>query len=345
MIENTRNTNEILNNKKILMFAPKFFGYDNAIKTALEKEGANVHLYDERPNPNSVEKILIRKLRGLVKRKIHNYYKRIITQEKEFNPDYILFINPEAIDNVLLKKIKNQWLNARLILYMWDSTKNKKIKKTFNQFDSLYSFDPDDCRKYKLNFRPLFFIPELEKTTELERQDYKYDLSFIGTVHSDRAKIILEISKYCNANNISYFWYLYIPGRLMYLMRMLVDSSLRKIDQKYIHLVPMKKSQFAEISEKTRCVIDINHPKQTGLTMRTIEMVGGKRKILTTNKQIKTYDFYVPSNQIVISREEIKFNKEDLKKNYIDISSELYEKYSLKGWIKDIFEIEKKGGN
>ena len=338
MIENMKITNKLLSDKKILMFAPKFFDYDNAIKKALEKEGASVHLYDERPNPNSFEKILIRKLRGLVRSKIHDYYNRIIIQEKEFNPDYIIFINPEAVDSVLLKKMRNQWLKARLILYMWDSTKNKKIKKTFNQFDFLYSFDPDDCRKYKLNFRPLFFVPELENTAELEKRDYKYDLSFIGTVHSDRAKIILEISEYCDANNISYFWYLYIPGRLMYLMRMLTDNSLRKINKKYIHLIPMKKSQFAEISEKTRCVIDINHPKQTGLTMRTIEMIGERRKILTTNKHIKAYDFYVPSNQIVISRDEIKFNKEDLKKNYIDISSGLYEKYSLKGWIKDIFK-------
>ena len=43
------NTEELLN-KKILMFGPSFFGYCDIIAEELRALGAQVDLYDERPN-------------------------------------------------------------------------------------------------------------------------------------------------------------------------------------------------------------------------------------------------------------------------------------------------------
>lgn len=40
-------------------------------------------------------------------------------------------------------------------------------------------------------------------------------------------------------------------------------------------------------------VIDIHHPSQHGLTMRTIEAVGLNKKIITTNADIKKYNFMI----------------------------------------------------
>ena len=118
--------------KKILLFAPKFFNYENSIKEELEQMGAIVHLYDERPNPTSFEKILIRKARVFVKNKISKYYKSIADIERQFMPDYILFINSEAIGHQELCMLKKRFSQAVFLLYMWDSTKNKKIKQYFD---------------------------------------------------------------------------------------------------------------------------------------------------------------------------------------------------------------------
>ncbi len=63
-----------LKEKKVLFFAPKFFGYENAIKEEIERQGAIVHLYDERCNPSSLEKIIIRKCPSVLKLKIFNNY-------------------------------------------------------------------------------------------------------------------------------------------------------------------------------------------------------------------------------------------------------------------------------
>ena len=47
-----------------------------------------------------------------------------------------------------------------------------------------------------------------------------------------------------------------------------------------------------------RCVVDVENPGQHGLTMRSIEIIGLKRKFITTNPDIVNYDFYNSNNMI-----------------------------------------------
>ena len=73
-----------LQGKKVLYFAPKFFGYENEICREIEAQGGIVKFYDERNNPSSLEKILLRKAHLLMETKITRYYKRVCEKEKLF---------------------------------------------------------------------------------------------------------------------------------------------------------------------------------------------------------------------------------------------------------------------
>lgn len=126
----------------------------------------------------------------------------------------------------------------------------------------------------------------------------------------------------------------------MLLFRKLFTKGLREWESKYVHTEPIPKSRIDEISSRTKCIIDINHPYQTGLTMRTIEMVGLKRKLMTTNANITEYDFYRPENQIVLDRKNLKLNIENINSDYIDIPEEVYQKYSLEYWVREIFSCK-----
>ncbi len=330
---------EEFKNKRILFVSPPFFNYYKYISDELTSMGAIVHYYDERNHPSSVEKIIYRTVPQMLISKVRNYYSGIIEKEKDFHPDYVLFNSPESVDELSIKRMRQAFPEAKFILYMWDSLENKNAKNVYQFFDRIFSFDQNDCRKYHMTFRPLFYI----KTMQAQRVDsYKYDFSFVGTIHSDRAEILYKLKQYCDEHGLTYYYYLYIPGNLLYTLRKATDGYVRKLE-KYIHLEPTDKKTIAEISENTRCVIDINHPKQTGLTMRTIEMLGMHQKILTTNQNVKDYDFYEPGNQLVISRDEIKIDKDLLAKPYTDVPEDVYEKYSIHSFVMDIFsENEKK---
>ncbi len=324
--------------KKVLLFAPKFFGYENEIYKEINGQGGIVKFYDERNNPSSIEKIILRKAHFLLESRIFSYYKGICETEKSFNPDYVLFISPETVNRKSIVLMKNKFNSAKFILYMWDSIENKNAKKVYQYFDKCLSFDSDDCKKYGFKFRPLFFTKSFEKKMSENIATYQYDFAFIGSVHSDRAKILNQLKKYFEKNNLRFFYYLYVPGKLMLTVRSLLDKNFRELRKDYVHIEPLDKNKVSSILSNSNYVIDINHPKQIGLTMRTIEMLGLHKKLLTTNSHIQDYDFYNQSNQIVISRNKISIDKTKLINGYNCESDDIYDKYRLSTWIKEIFE-------
>ena len=70
--------------------------------------------------------------------------------------------------------------------------------------------------------------------------------------------------------------------------------------------------QILDYYQKSKVILDINHPYQRGLTLRTFEALGAK-KIITTNQEIKKFPFYNENNVFVIDRTNIRLNKSFLK--------------------------------
>lgn len=328
-----------LENKKVLLFTSQLFDYHNKIRQAIEDEGAIVHIYDERNNPSSLDKMILRKAKVILKNKYFKYYSEVAKKEIEFNPDYVLFVSPEAIMPNSIRMLKAKFPKAKFILYMWDSVKNKHLNNVLPYFDEKFSFDRSDCDTYRMNFRPLFFSQEFNIGNQQKNQ-YKYDFCFIGTVHSDRAKILANLKEYCDQKGLTYYFYLFVPGKLLLELRRIFNKSFREWDTKYVSTAPISKEKVANIEANSRCIIDINHPGQTGLTMRTIEMLGMQKKLMTTNTNVADYDFYRPGNQIIIGRNEVNFPVDKLKADYQKIPSSVYQYYSIGSWVKDIFSID-----
>jgi hypothetical protein len=95
--------------------------------------------------------------------------------------------------------------------------------------------------------------------------------------------------------------------------------------------------QYQRISDVSKAIIDIEHPKQKGLTIRTFEVLGKEIKLITTNKNIIEYDFYNEANISVIDRNNPVIDDNFLNKPYQPLSPKLYYKYSIDGWLEDIF--------
>ena len=67
-----------------------------------------------------------------------------------------------------------------------------------NKFDKVLSFDLNDCKKYGISYRPLFYSPAFNSNSESIINDkIKKDfiIGFIGTIHSDRLEIISKFSQ------------------------------------------------------------------------------------------------------------------------------------------------------
>ena len=138
--------------------------------------------------------------------------------------------------------------------------------------------------------------------------------------------------------NINTFFYFYSPSKILFFFQKLFKKDFRNIQWNEVSFKSLNKFDVIDIIKKSKCIIDIQHPNQTGLTMRTIEMLGAKKKLLTTNKEIEKYDFYNKNNIFVFDRNNPKIDVEFFIKDYESIDHITYEKYSINHWIKNIFK-------
>lgn len=328
-----------LKDKRILYISPKFFNYENKIKEELESLGAIVDFFDDRPANDFITKVFIRlNFKSLIQKKIDTYYENIYSYISDKKYDFIFVVSPETLSYKELTKIKELQLNTECILYMWDSFENKNSFNTINLYDKVYSFDSMDTEKYSLKFLPLFYCKDYKKSEQINNFDY--DLSFLATAHSDRYKIADKIKKIIYKNQFKVYYYFYLPNIIIYFIRKIFISKYSYGKLSEFSFDSLTQSSIIKIFNNSKVILDINHPKQFGLTMRTFECLGAEKKIITTNKNIKSYDFYNPKNILVIDRENINIDMDFFEVEYQTLSDELYKKYSLNSWIRNIF-IEK----
>ncbi|MFQ6794614.1 hypothetical protein [Thomasclavelia sp.] len=327
-----------LKNKRILFFAPSFFGYEKKIKIKMEELGAKVDMFDERSISSSWQKSLLKINPDIFKRKTENYYLNILKNIGERSYDYVLFIKCEMATEKILTIYRNKFSKAKFCLYLYDSLINiKNIENKLKYFDFICSFDRNDCLKNKkIHFRPLFYCDEY-KRNNIESIDHKYYLCFVGTVHSDRYKILKEIKELEKDGKSDIFFYPYLQSKFIYYFYKITKKEFRDTKIRDFKFDKISSKKISEIINDSNAVIDIQHPNQTGLTMRTIEMIGMNKKIVTTNKDIVNYDFYNPNNILVCSRNDFKIDRNFMERPYEKIPGYIYEKYSLHGWLMEVF--------
>lgn len=230
----------VLNNKKVLFFSNHMFGYERVIANQLRSFGAIVDYYDERP-PNTylvsgkmrtyLVKGMIKLKNSIYQNKINAYYHNIIKNTATKNYDYLFIIKGEVIPQFFLNDFKSKNPDCTFIFYTWDSfSNNLHSLDILDYFDRKFTFDRSDAQNYNLKFRPLFYQEEYEKLRE--KINFKYDLLFIGTAHSDRYSVVERVVNWCKINNLSSFTYYFLHSRFVYFSKKLVDSSLVNLNIK-----------------------------------------------------------------------------------------------------------------
>lgn len=328
-------------NKNILVLSVKFFNYENLIRDALISMGAKVDLFDERPSNTFYSKAIIRLKRDLYQRSIDRHYQNIISVIKNRKYDYFLLIKGEVVPVFFLEFLKSTYPGIKLIYYTYDSFKNNPNGLSILPFfDRKFTFDKDDSVKYNLSFRPLFFASEYGTVSEQVNQSFEYDLSFIGTAHSDRYSISQEVSIWCEQFGFRMFNFYYSPSKILFNLKKLTDKNFVRFDRNKISFKSLTHKEINSIYKKSRAILDINHPGQNGLTMRSFETLGAGRKLITTNETIKSYPFYNSSNIFVIDRQNVKLETDFFRREFKKIDDDVYFSMSLEGWLMELFDKE-----
>jgi len=327
-----------LTGKTILFFSPSFFGYERAIERRLRELGAFVYFFDDRPSNGFWGKGLLRAHKKLYSGKIKSYYRPIEYQIGNIlHIDIVFLLSPEGLPLSLLEAIIQKHPNVKVLLYMWDSIQNKiGTKKYLPYCHRILTFDPSDKQcDNRIEFLSLFYLNEY--ATVEPKNNYDYDLSFVGTAHSDRFILANKVKKQIEGLGGVVFTFFYLQSKKLYLYRKVTDVNFQKTKVSDFQYKSLNSKETLDIISRSKMVLDIQHPKQTGLTMRTLEILGSRRKLITTNTEVAKYDFYNPQNILIIDRNNPKIPPEFLSTPYVPIPDDIYRKYSIDGWLEYIF--------
>lgn len=321
---------------RVLLIAPKYFGYERNILDELKKKGYLVTFLYDRPFASPLIKLLVRIFPKSNQFLVHCYYMLFKKEHLNSENDIVLVVEGITLHKMSLAKLKKSNPSAKFILYVWDSIINKPhIYDNVSFYDSVITFDPSDAKKYGFIYRPLFFSNDFSSSLKEPRL---YDFTFIGTMHSDRYKVIRSIVKYLS-RDLQIYLFMYMHAKWYYHLISFFDKSYNESSVDEFKFDPLPRKNVSDIIKKSRIIIDIEHPNQKGLTIRTFEAFGARTKLVTTNSSVKNHDFFNLNNIYVIDRNNLEIPEDFLNSPYVDLPEHLYNKYSIGGWLDEILSI------
>ncbi|WP_189612669.1 hypothetical protein [Pigmentiphaga litoralis] len=326
-----------LHDKKILLIMPNFFGYERQISAKLRDKGAEVIFFGDRPSLNTATKVVTRIHPGLLKPWSDRYFRKLISSHPPGYFDFILVIKGEGMSVAITKELFAKFSRAKKIFYLWDSFRNSKgAFAKLPLFDSVLTFDPIDATSTpSVRFRPLFFADSYVSITA--SPDPVIDLLFVGTAHTDRYPILKRLQR-ALPDGARVHFYLFLASKLVFWGRRLMDRRLRGARYEEFKFTPLSASENAALFRQSLAIADVERKVQRGLTMRTLEVMASGKKLITTNADVKNYDFYDANNVLVIDRDRPFVPPEFLVTPFIPIKQNVLYRYSLESWLNEVFE-------
>lgn len=207
---------------------------------------------------------------------------------------------------------------AKLVLFFWNHMTKEKIQLLYKTqaepyIDAYYTFDPLEAQEFHLNHNSTFYSRQMM----LPDQQIKHDI-FFGASDNGRkemAQSILMIFNYLKLDT-NYF---ILNGR----------GNTQK------GYLPYK--DYLKMVAESKGILEIMRPGQTGITLRSLESLFFKKKLITTNKKIRHYHFYNPENIFIIGEADFAKLPDFLDSPYEDTMDDLLEFYSEDQWTQRFY--------
>lgn len=327
--------------KKILLIMPNFFDYPQAICDELKHMGYEVDCFDDRPSTSGIVKAIIRVNKDLIRHYINKYFKKVmeVVRSKKYDAVFLISGQSLSFSEAMIQQIKDAQPQAKYILYQWDSLKNfPYIERIEPYFDKCYSFDRNDVTTHcNLKFLPLFYSRRYEEIGKNKKQAYQYDFCFVGTAHPQKYKFIQMMK--CQLKEVypNQFVYYFFPSRIVFCYRKVINPELRHAHYGEFHFDPLSGDKMDWVFANSKCVLDSAQAGQIGLTIRVLEALGAKKKLITTNEDVMNYDFYREEN-IYVYKGEFDFTSKFFNEPYQEVEQSIYEQYSLRSWLTEILK-------
>lgn len=220
-------------------------------------------------------------------------------------------------DDKIVRYIKSVNPDIRLILWFWNPVFRGTDPKSLP--DSLcekWSFDKNDALKFGMKYNTTFFLDNIE----LPENDIANDVLFVGK-DKGRKSMIHDLDRAMSAMSINTYFYV-------------VEDQLDFKSQR--RAIPYE--EYLTLLSKSKAILDIVQPGQSGLTLRPMESIFFRKKLITNDASIVQCEFYRPNNVFIIGEDKMDNLKQFLDTPFEDIPVDIIKHYDIDSWLKRFFE-------
>lgn len=244
---------------------------------------------------------LMRKLKFPLLNYLYGNWKRMI------NKYDIIILFDNGFSSNLSKYIKRKNKKVKLILWFWNPVmENSKKFLEDKNLDEIWTYDKDDAKKYNLKYNTQFYTKKMKSVPINKKQD----IIFLGR-DKGRKDIINKVKEEFQKNNVS--------------IKTIIVEGKKDC---------MTYGEYIGQVQESKAILEIVLGDIKGLTIRTMEALFLKKKLITNNKDIINYDFYNPNNIFVLGVDNIDNIKEFIEKTYVEIDEKIINYYDFYEWLK-----------
>ncbi|WP_324682028.1 hypothetical protein [Bibersteinia trehalosi] len=245
--------------------------------------------------------------------------------------DYALFFLADNYSLDFIKYVRERTNKGGMVNYQWDGLDRfPRIYQRLPFFDRVYVFDVQDLGKADNLLPTTSFYFDFD----LSPQPIVYDFYFLGGHRDDRMPFIVKFTEYAQQKNWHLNFNIVINPR---------DKHKKALYPSNVNfLFDHEAKEFREnlnAARQSRILLDFVISEHKGLSLRTFESIGYDKKLITTNAEVKKYDFYHPNNMFVLDNN---FDELEafLTKPYIELDPSIKKKYSFSNWVNYVLNIE-----
>ncbi|MGD9994149.1 MAG: hypothetical protein AB7S69_12715 [Salinivirgaceae bacterium] len=236
---------------------------------------------------------------------------------------YILKLNVENIiifDSLVIDKYLD-WLykkkhSSRIILWYWNPFKkslNHSVGDTINI--ERWSYSKNDSLKFDLKYNTQFYF----KSIHLPMLEIEYDVFFVGR-DKGRLSELLKLENYLNELGIKTNFHI-TP-----------DRKKNRYKNKYYKKVISYKKVLSLIAQ-SKVILDYLANPYEDITLRVMESIFLKKKIITNSQIIELYDFYCKENIFVLGKDNIQDLPNFINSEYMKVDNNIIENYEFSNWL------------
>ena len=241
---------------------------------------------------------------------------------KDLNNTIIVF--DAMIDLYDLKWLKKNNPDAKCVFIVWNPIEFVKIDldKVKKIGYEIWSYDKGQCDKNHLKYNPFFFCKSMYPLEEIKNIKIKYDVSYVG---KDKGRLN-KINNLIIDNNWNKLkWYLYVVPDHFW-QRFLNDKYKKNIDYKFAQ----------RIQASSKAILELVPSESVSSTIRIMDAMVLKRKLITDGKDIVNFDFYNKNNIFVLGKDNPDELADFLDLPYVNLDEEVFEKYEIHKWVERI---------